>query len=81
MAKKAAGKSAQHTNPSGKRLGVKVSDGVKVNAGAILVRQSGTKIAAGDNVKVGRDYTLYAKDAGTVRFIVRLGKKIVKVVS
>lgn len=76
---KAAGKAKQHVSPSGKRLGVKVSSGQKVSAGEILVRQRGTKMAAGKNVKVGRDHTLYSIKAGTVKFLTKLGKKLVSV--
>lgn len=76
---KAAGKTKQHTRPSGKRLGVKIASGEKVSGGAILVRQRGTKVGAGKNVKVGRDHTLYSTISGTVKFITRLGKKLVTV--
>lgn len=77
--KKAGGKITQHVRPSGKRLGPKVGDGQKVNAGVIIVRQRGTKIRAGKNVKVGRDHTLYATAAGIVKFGKKLSKKIVSV--
>jgi large subunit ribosomal protein L27 len=53
----------------GKRLGVKRYDGQTVNAGSILVRQRGTKIRAGVNVGQGRDFTLFARETGTVRFL------------
>lgn len=78
---KAAGKAKQHVSPSGKRLGTKVSAMQKVAAGEILVRQNGTKIGAGKNVKVGRDQSLYAVTAGIVKFTTRLGKKLVNVVT
>ena len=76
---KAAGKARQHTRPTGKRLGVKTSDGQKVGAGEILIRQRGTKVGAGKNVRVGRDHTLYAKIAGTVKFVTKLGKKLITI--
>lgn len=76
---KAAGKARQHTRPTGKRLGVKASDGQKVGAGEILVRQRGTKVGAGAGVKIGRDHSLYAKVAGTVKFVTKLGKKLVAI--
>lgn len=57
-----------------KRLGVKKSDGCVVKTGNILVRQRGTKFHAGENVKVGKDDTLFALCDGVVRFE-RLGKK------
>jgi len=78
---KAAGKAKQHVRPSGKRLGPKVGNGQKVAAGTVIVRQSGTKLAAGTNVKVGRDYTLFAAKAGVVKFGVKLGKKTVSIVT
>ncbi|MBL7036525.1 50S ribosomal protein L27 [Candidatus Microgenomates bacterium] len=78
--KKAGGKTGQHISPSGKRLGTKVSDGQTVSGGEILIRQRGTKIAAGKNVKVGRDHTLFSTVAGVVRFGTKLGKNIVNVV-
>ena len=79
--KKAAGKASQHVSPKGKRLGVKVGDNEKVSPGEILVRQRGTQIRAGSNVKVGRDFTLYAVAAGAVKFGRKLGKNIVSVVT
>jgi large subunit ribosomal protein L27 len=78
---KAAGKAKQHVSPAGKRLGTKVSHGQKVNGGEILVRQRGTSIGAGKNVKLGRDHTLYAVIEGMVKFSQKLGKKMVNIVS
>lgn len=66
--KKQRGKTAQHKRPAGKRLGVKVESGQKVNSGMVLVRQRGTKYKAGDGVKIGRDHTLYAARVGEVKF-------------
>lgn len=51
-----------------KRLGTKRADGQFVNAGTIIVRQRGTKIHPGNNVKKGGDDTLYAKCEGIVKF-------------
>lgn len=51
-----------------KRLGVKEPDGKTVKAGSILVRQRGTRIRPGLNVKCGRDFTLTAMKAGIVKF-------------
>jgi large subunit ribosomal protein L27 len=51
-----------------KRLGVKRFGGQVVTAGSILVRQRGTKFEAGQNVGVGRDWTLFALKAGKVTF-------------
>lgn len=77
--KKAGGRISQHIRPTGKRLGVKVTTGEKVNAGDVLVRQNGTVIKAGDGVKVGRDFTLYAIFDGVVKFGQKFGKKIVSI--
>ena len=51
-----------------KRLGVKKSDGQKVTAGNIIIRQRGTKVYPGANVGVGKDYTLFALINGVVKF-------------
>lgn len=70
MAKKKAGGSTSLGRDSiSKRLGVKKYDGQVVRAGMILVRQRGTKIRPGINVKLGADDTLYAALDGTVKFI------------
>ena len=66
--KKAGGSSRLGRDSQAKRLGVKRFAGQQVNAGAILVRQRGTRIHPGDNVGVGKDYTLYALIDGVVKF-------------
>ncbi len=66
--KKGQGSSKNGRDSESKRLGVKRSDGTKVNAGEILVRQKGTKFHPGKNVGLGKDYTLYALKTGTVKF-------------
>lgn len=66
--KKGAGSTKCGRDSQSKRLGVKKFDGEKVLAGAILVRQRGTRILPGDNVGVGRDYTLYALTDGYVKY-------------
>lgn len=66
--KKAGGSSRNGRDTIGKRLGVKKFGGEHVLAGNILVRQRGTKWHAGDNVGVGRDYTLFALVEGHVQF-------------
>ena len=66
--KKAGGSSGNGRDSIGKRLGVKRFAGQRVTAGSILVRQRGTTFHAGENVGVGRDYTLYAKVDGVVTF-------------
>lgn len=78
---KAAGKASQHVSPSGKRLGVKKSDGSKVSPGMIIVRQRGSRFKAGKGVAMGRDYTIYAITQGIVKFGKKLGRKFVNVVS
>lgn len=52
----------------GQRLGVKRFAGQFVKAGNILVRQRGTRVHAGENVGIGKDYTLYAEVTGTVQY-------------
>jgi large subunit ribosomal protein L27 len=66
--KKAGGSSRNGRDSAGRRLGVKRFDGQTVTAGSILVRQRGTKILPGENVGVGRDYTVFAKIDGIVHF-------------
>ena len=66
--KKAGGSSRCGRDSKSKRLGVKRYAGQEVNAGTILVRQRGTRIHPGNNVGVGKDYTLFALIKGTVKF-------------
>jgi len=66
--KKAGGSTALGRDSQSKRLGVKVSDGTFARSGAIIVRQRGTRIRPGENVGMGRDHTLFAMVAGTVKF-------------
>jgi len=69
MAHKKGGGSTRYGRDSqSKRLGVKRYAGQMVRAGTILVRQRGTRIYPGDNVGVGRDYTLFALIDGIVKF-------------
>ena len=69
MAHKKAGGSTHYGRDSqSKRLGVKRYAGQRVNAGTILVRQRGTRIHPGNNVGVGKDYTLFALIEGIVKF-------------
>jgi large subunit ribosomal protein L27 len=58
-----------------KRLGVKRYEGETVSAGAIIVRQRGTRIHAGANVGRGRDFTLFAKIGGVIKFD-RAGRRV-----
>jgi len=66
--KKGGGSSRNGRDSQSKRLGVKRYAGQKVSTGTILVRQRGTRIHAGDNVGIGRDYTLFALINGVVKF-------------
>lgn len=69
MAHTKAGGSARNLNTSNpKYLGVKLADGEAARPGMVIVRQRGTKIMAGENVRVGKDHTLYASIAGKVAF-------------
>jgi large subunit ribosomal protein L27 len=66
--KKAAGSSKNGRDSNAQRRGVKRYGGEKVKAGNILIRQLGTRVHPGDNVGMGRDYTLYAKIDGIVAY-------------
>ena len=66
--KKGVSSSKNGRDSNAKRLGVKRADGQAVNAGTIIVRQRGTKIHPGENVKKGGDDTLYASCEGIVKF-------------
>jgi large subunit ribosomal protein L27 len=69
MAHKKAGSSSKNGRDSaGQRLGVKRGDGQQVDAGTIIVRQRGSTFNPGENVGMGRDYTLFATAAGAVKF-------------
>ena len=59
-------RNGRDSNP--KFLGIKAFGGESVSAGSIIVRQRGTKFHAGENVGVGRDFTLFARCDGTVEF-------------
>nr|QWK43659.1 ribosomal protein L27 [Desmarestia aculeata] len=66
--KKGAGSTKNGRDSKSKRLGVKCFQGHQVQAGNILIRQRGLSFKAGENVGVGRDYTLYALKEGSVFF-------------
>ena len=76
--KKAGGSSKNGRDSAGQRRGIKRYGGNKVRAGNILVRQLGTKIHPGNNVGMGKDYTLFAKVDGVVAYE-RLGRSRKKV--
>jgi large subunit ribosomal protein L27 len=81
MASKKGASSSRNGRDSGpKYLGVKRYAGQVVKAGNILVRQRGTKIHPGENVGLGRDFTLFALADGEVRYRERRNRRIVDVV-
>ena len=78
--KKGAGSSRNGRDSNAQRLGVKKFGGEVVRSGNILVRQHGTKIHAGENVMLGKDFTLFAVADGRVKFeTLPNGRKIVSV--
>ena len=66
--KKAGGSTINGRDSGGQRLGVKRFGGEKVLPGTILVRQRGTQYLMGNNVKMGRDFTIYSVIEGSVKF-------------
>lgn len=74
--KKGQGSSRNGRDSNGQRRGVKAYGGESVSAGSILVRQVGTRIHAGRNVGLGRDYTLYALCDGVVKYRESRGRKV-----
>jgi large subunit ribosomal protein L27 len=66
--KKGQGSTRNGRDSPGQRRGIKVFAGETVKAGNILVRQVGTRIHPGRNVGLGRDYTIYAKIDGVVKY-------------
>lgn len=79
--KKTAGSTRQHATRPGKRLGVKLFGGQKAKTGMILIRQKGSKWHAGKGVGMGRDFTIFAKQDGLVKFSRKLGRQFVSVVA
>jgi large subunit ribosomal protein L27 len=83
--KKAAGSTRLGRDSQAKRLGVKRFAGEFVLAGSIILRQRGTKYLPGENVGIGKDYTLYALKDGRVTFTKKVkktfsGKEVLKTV-
>jgi large subunit ribosomal protein L27 len=78
---KGGGSTRNGRDSNAQRLGVKTFGGTTVLAGAIIVRQRGTKFHPGLNVGLGGDDTLFALADGTVRFTNRKGRKLVDVVA
>ncbi|CAM2808842.1 50S ribosomal protein L27 [Rariglobus hedericola] len=66
--KKGAGSTSNGRESHSKRLGIKKFGGQAVIAGNIIVRQRGSKLHAGKNVGIGRDWTLFALTDGKVEF-------------
>ncbi|HXZ89113.1 MAG TPA: 50S ribosomal protein L27 [Candidatus Binataceae bacterium] len=66
--KKGQGSTRNGRDSPGQRRGIKVYAGENVKAGNILVRQCGTRIHPGNNVGMGRDFTIYAKVDGVVKY-------------
>ena len=78
--KKGKGSTKNGRDSESKRLGVKCFGGQVVQSGNIIVRQRGTRFHAGDNIGVGKDFTLFATTNGIVNFShVRKGKKRVSI--
>jgi len=74
--KKAGGAAArQGGNVIGKRLGIKIFGGDVVKPGQIIVRQRGRKFIPGENVGMGRDFTVFSKIDGVVEFVFKNRKK------
>lgn len=76
---KAGGSTRQKGNRSGKRLGIKLYGGQKVVSGNIIIRQKGSTFHAGNGVKMGKDYSLFAIRDGIVKFLIRQGRKLISV--
>ena len=77
--KKGGGSSRNGRDSHGQRLGVKRFGGQLVKSGNILIRQHGTKFHPGVNVGLGRDFTLFAKAEGFVKFETKHGRKLISV--
>ena len=78
---KGGGSTRNGRDSAAQRLGVKTFDGTAVRAGAIIVRQRGTRFHPGHNVGRGSDDTLFATSDGKVKFGSRKGRKLVDIVT
>jgi len=78
---KGGGSTRNGRDSNAQRLGVKVFDGTAVTAGAIIVRQRGTRFHPGENVGIGSDDTLFATADGVVKFGSRKGRKLVDILT
>ena len=80
--KKGQGSSRNGRDSNAKRLGVKVADGQSINAGGIILKQRGTRIHPGTNVRRAQDDSLFAIASGVVKFQKKgRSKKSVSVIS
>jgi large subunit ribosomal protein L27 len=77
--KKGAGSTKNGRDSNAKRLGVKCYHGHPVKAGSIIIRQRGLKYKVGENIGIGRDYTLYALKLGIVQFKKIKNKTVVSI--
>lgn len=77
---KAQGSVRGNRDSVSKRLGIKIYAGQKAIPGNIIARQKGTKVHAGKNVSMGKDFTLFAVASGIVKFKSQRGKKVVEVI-
>ncbi len=77
---KGGGSTRNGRDSAAQRLGVKVFDGTEVRAGAIIVRQRGTRFHPGHHVGRGSDDTLFATSDGKVKFGSRRGRKLVDII-
>jgi large subunit ribosomal protein L27 len=78
---KGGGSTRNGRDSNAQRLGVKAFGGTTVQAGAIIVRQRGTRFHPGQNVGLGGDDTLFALSPGKVQFTSRKGRKLVDVIA
>ncbi len=80
--KKGQGSSRNGRDSPGQHRGIKVYGSQAVAAGTIIVRQLGTEFHPGENVGMGRDYSIYAKVDGTVKFSRHRGdRRVISVVA
>jgi large subunit ribosomal protein L27 len=79
--KKGLGSSRNGRDSQSKRLGVKIFSGQDVSAGMVLVRQRGSRFRPGPGTGIGRDDTIFAKQAGTVEFRTSGERRVVSVTS
>ena len=77
--KKGAGSTRNGRDSNPQYRGVKAFDGQLVPGGSIIVRQVGTKFHAGEHVGMGRDFTIFAKVTGVVRFHTRNKRQLISI--